>query len=396
MKLITDIEKIKEVLTRGVAEVLPNRDNLVKLMQNKKIRLYLGIDPTAKNLHLGHTINLRKLQEFADLGHKAILIIGTGTVIVGDPSQRKEARKKITKEEIKENIKTWKKQASKILDFSKVEIKYNGDWLLKLKYEDIAEIGSNISAAQLFQRDNFQERIVRGDYVSYKETMYPLMQGYDSVVLDVDLEIGGTDQVFNMLVGRELQKKINNKEKFILTSPMIMGTDGKPMSKSSGNCVWIEDDSNEMFGKIMSIPDELIFSYFELLTKVSSTEIEEMKKSGKNPRDLKARLGEEIVKIYHGEKKAEEAKKEFEKIYKNKEIPTNIPEMKLPEIGSRVNILDLLAKTNLVTSKSEARRLVEQGAVEINNEVKSDWRENIETRSGQVIKVGRRKFVKIK
>lgn len=206
-------KKIEEVLTRAVDKILPDKEGLKKLMRRRKIRLYLGIDPTSNKLHLGHTINLRKLQEFADLGHEAILVIGTGTVLTGDPSLREQARKKISKKEIQDNIKTWRKQAGKVLDFSKVKIKYNGNWLLKLKYEDINEIASNISSIKLFQREMFQRRIKRGDTVWANETFYPLLQGYDSVYLNVDLEIGGTDQLFNMLIGRELQQKMRNREK---------------------------------------------------------------------------------------------------------------------------------------------------------------------------------------
>lgn len=389
-KLETKSQKIEKVLTRAVDEIIPSKDELRKLIEKKKIRLYLGIDPTATRLHLGHTINLRKLQEFADLGHEAILVIGTGTVLTGDPSLRKEARKKITKKEVKENIKTWKKQASKIIDFSKVKIKYNGDWLLKLKLEDINNIASNITAIKLFQRDSFQRRIEKGDDVWSNETMYPLLQGYDSVYLNVDLEIGGTDQIFNMLIGRDLQKKINNREKFVLTSPMIVGTDSNQMSKTSGNCIWIEDSPKEKYGKIMSIPDNLIGSYFELLTNFSFKDL-----SFLSPRDAKAKLAKEIVRMYHGEKKAEDAEKEFNKIFRNKELPSDIPEIKLPEAGPRVNILDLLLKTKLVSSKSDARRLVEQGAVKIDNKIQKDWQAKIKTKSGLVIQIGKRRFVKI-
>jgi tyrosyl-tRNA synthetase len=384
---------VKDLLSRGVSKIIPDKNSFEKLISKKKIRLYLGIDPTGGKLHLGHTINLLKLQEFADLGHEAILVIGTGTVIVGDPSQREEARKKITKSQIQKNIKTWKKQAGKILDFKKVKIKYNGDWILKLKYEDIVSIASNITAPHLFQRDNFQKRIKKGDTVWCHETMYPLMQGYDSVYLDVDLEIGGTDQLFNMLVGRELQKKMRNREKYVMACNMIMGVDGQQMSKTSGNCIWLEDSGREMFGKIMSMPDDSVFDYFELITRVPVEEIEKMKNSRVNPRDLKARLGREIVKMYHSEKEAEAAEKEFEKVFKNKEMPDSMPEMKISE--KELSILDLLVKAKLVSSKAEARRLVEQGGVKINQEVKKDWKEKIKISSGMIVRAGKRKFVKI-
>jgi len=378
-------KKIEEVLMRSVDQVLPSKDGLKKLMQKKKIRLYLGIDPTATKLHLGHTINLRKIQEFADLGHEAILVIGTGTVLTGDPSLRKEARKKITKKEIKENIKTWKKQASKIIDFSKVKIKYNGDWLLKLRLEDINNIASNITAVKLFQRDSFQRRIEKGGIVWSNETLYPLLQGYDSVYLDVDLEVGGTDQIFNMLIGRDLQKKMNNREKFVLTSPMIVGIDGNPMSKSSGNCIWINDSPNEMYGKIMSIPDNLIESYFELLTNINKT--------SNNYRDAKARLAREIVTMYHSKKAALSAEKEFNKVFKEKGLPTKIPGIKVNR--KKINILDLLVKTKLVSSKSDAKRLILQKGVKINSKVQKDWKAIIEIKKGLIIQVGKRKFAKI-
>jgi len=384
---------IENLLSRGVNEIIPDKTNFEKLILKKKIRLYLGIDPTGEKLHLGHTINLLKLQEFAELGHEAILIIGTGTVLVGDPSQRNEARKKITQKKIKENIKTWKRQAGKILDFKKVKVKHNGDWILKLKYEDIVNIGSYITAPHLFQRDNFQNRIKKGNTVWYHETMYPLMQGYDSVVLDVDLEIGGTDQLFNMMVGRELQKKINNKEKYVMTCNMINGIDGQPMSKTTGNCVWIEDSPKEMFGKIMSMPDEYIFDYFELVTRVSIAEIGKMKKSNSNPRDLKIRLAKEIVKMYYSEKEAERSEKEFERIFSKKELPTNIPEIKIKE--KELNILDLIVKTKLTSSKAEARRLVDQSGIKINNQVEKDWKKQIKIKPGLIIQIGKRKFAKI-
>jgi len=389
--------KIKEVLTRGVADILPSKKELERVMRKKKIRLYLGIDPTGTKLHLGHTITLRKLQQFADLGHKAILLVGTGTVLAGDPSERNKARPRITEKEIKENIATWKKQASKILDFSRVEMKYNGDWLLKLGLKEIIEISSHISAIKLFKRDMFQKRLDREDTVWMHETLYPLLQGYDSVVMDVDLEIGGTDQTFNMLVGRELQQKMRNREKFVLTIPMILGIDGRQMSKTSGNCVWIEDFPDQMFGKIMSIPDDLIISYFELCTDLPLAEMEKMKKSLKekkvNPRDLKAKLAKEIVVIYHGERAAKKAEKEFNKIFKERKLPTRIPEVKIKE--KELNILDLLFKTKLAPSKSEAKRLILQKGVKIDKKTQKDWQKVIKIKKGMVIQVGKRKFVKV-
>jgi len=398
MKINTDPKKIEEVLTRGVEQVLPSKEDLEALIRRKKIRLYLGIDPTGTNLHLGHTITLRKLQEFAELGHETILVVGSGTVLAGgDPSARDRARPLITEKEIKKNIATWKQQAGKILDFSKVKIKYNGDWLLKLNLKKIIQIASHISAIKLFQRDMFQERLKKGGTVWAHETLYPLLQGYDSVVLDADLEIGGTDQLFNMLIGRELQQKMRNKEKSVLTVPLILGTDGKPMSKTSGNCVWLADSANQMFGKIMSIPDNLIISYFELLTNLPPELIQRHKRvlqlKRVNPAVLKRQLAFEIVKMYHSEKAAKKAEEEFNKIFKEKKLPSKIPQIQIKE--KSLDILELLLKTKLVPSKSEAKRLILQRGVKINGKIQKNWQEIIQIKKGQVVQVGKRKFIKV-
>ena len=397
MKTNTNPQKIKEVLERKTEEVLPNREGLKRLMQKRKIRLYLGIDPTGARLHLGHTITLRKLQEFADLGHESILVIGTGTVLAGDPSQREKTRSRISTKEIEENMKSWKRQARKILNFSKVKIKYNGEWLLKLRLSEIVDIASHISAVKLFQREMFQERLKRGDTVWMHETLYPLLQGYDSVAMNVDLEIGGTDQVFNMLIGRELQQKMNKKEKFVLTCPMILGIDGRPMSKTSGNCVWIDDPADQMFGKIMSISDGLILSYFELLTNVSPQTIKNYKKtlSSKkaNPMKIKKELARKIVELYHSKKGAEAAEKEFDKVFKEKGLPSRMPRVKIGE--KELNILDLLVKTKLASSKSVAKRLVLQGGIKLAGIIKKDWKETVKIKKGLVVQVGKRKFARL-
>ena len=389
--------KIKEVLTRNVAEILPSRAGLESLMKKKKIRLYLGVDPTGSRLHLGHTIVLRKIQEFADLGHEVILVVGTGTVLAGDPSQRGKARDRITQAEIAQNIKTWKSQVKKIIDPTKVKIKYNGQWLLKLGLKDIINIASNISAVKLFQRDMFQERIKRGDTVWLHEALYPLLQGYDSVALDTDLEIGGTDQVFNMLIGRELQKKMKNREKYVLTCPMLLGIDGKQMSKSSGNCVWLADSADQMFGKIMSISDNLMISFFELLTSVPRETIAKYEKdmqSGRvNPRDLKKILAVEIVSFYHSKDEAVKAAKEFERVFREKEAPSNVLKVKLSE--KSMNILDLLVRLELVSSKSEAKRLVVQNGVKIGGQTENNWQKTVELKKGLVVQAGKRRFAEI-
>ena len=398
MKINSCSKKIDEVLTRTVDKILPTKAELKSLMQKKKIRLYLGIDPTGTKLHLGHSVALRKLQEFADLGHEAILLVGTGTVLAGDPSGRDKARPYITEKEIKKNIATWKKQASKILDFSKIKIKYNGDWLLKLDLKGLIEIASNISSIQLFKRDMFQKRIKRGDTVWMHETLYHLLQGYDSVVMNDDLEIGGTDQTFNMLIRRELQRKMKNREKLVLTVPMVLGIDGNQMSKTSGNCVWLSDSPKEMFGRIMSIPDKLIVPYFEMLTNIPIDLVKQYKKQLKlkkvNPMILKEELGFEIVQMYHSKRKAKIAQSEFTRVFKQKKLPQKIVKVTVKQ--KTINILDLLVKTKLVSSKTEAKRLILQKGIKIDGKVEKDWKAIVKTKKGQVIQVGKRRFAKIK
>ena len=388
---------IEEVLTRGVEQILPEKESLKQLMKKKRIRLYLGIDPTFPQLHLGHAIPLRKLKEFQDLGHEAILLFGTFTARIGDPSERGEKRKPLTPAQIEKNMKTYKDQASKILDFSKVKIKGNADWLEKLNFNDLVQIASHFTISRLLERDMFQKRIKAGGEVWLNELMYPLMQGYDSVAMDVDLEIGSSDQLFNMFVGRKLQKIFRGKEKFVLTTPMLLGLDGRKMSKTYRNTVNIGDPPNEMYGKLMSLKDDLIPDYFKLCTNLSLAEIKEIEEKLKrkeiNPRDTKAKLAKEIVRIYHGEKDAIKAEKEFEMVFKEKKLPTEIPTFSIKK--ENLNVLDLLAKTKLASSKSEAKRLILQRGVKIDGEIQGDWRKLVEIKKGMIIQVGKRKFLKL-
>lgn len=381
-------QRAEELLSRGVQEILPSKEELKKLMTKRKIRLYLGVEPTAKSLHLGHTVNLRKLQKFAELGHEAILILGTGTVLAGDPSLREAVRPKISKKEIRDNIKGWKGQLAKVIDCSKVKIKHNSDWLAKLYYEDIIDIASNVSIIKLLQREMFERRIKKGGTVWTHEALYPLFQGYDSVALGVDLEIGGTDQTFNMLIGRELMQKMRKKEKLIMTLKMILGTDGFPMSKTRGNCIWLTDSSQEMYGKIMSIPDKLILDYARSLTDLSLQEMNSF-----SPRQAKSRLAREIVFLYHGKRASLGAEKEFDRVFKDKQLPLHIPTISIEK--EPLGLLVLLVKTKLASSKKEAKRLVVQGGLRIDGIVKKEWREEIEVRKGQVLQAGKRKFVRI-
>jgi len=396
------IDKVEEVLTRGVEKIYPSKEALEKVLRSgEKIRLYNGIDPTGPFLHLGHMVILRKLRQFQDLGHQVILLVGDFTGMIGDPSGKSQARRPMTRKELLENAKTYKEQASKILNFSgknPVEIKYNSEWLGKLGLAEIMHLASLVTYPQIIERDMFQKRMKEGKDVFVNELFYPLMQGYDSVAMNIDLEIGGSDQTFNMLMGRTLMKKIKGKEKFVLTTPLLAIPGRGKMGKTEGNLVALTEEPNEMFGKIMSWPDGVIIPGFTLLTDVSLEDIKRMEdqlKSQKiNPRDLKKRLTREIVTTLHSSKAAKEAQEEFEQVFQKGKTPMHhilIYDIK----GGLKNIVDLLVETKLAFSRSEAKRLVEQGAVEIDGKVIRDTQQVIRPKEGMIIKVGKRKFLRI-
>lgn len=396
--LITNSKKIKEILTSGVQQVLPSRKDLTALMKKRKIRVYWGIDPTGERLHLGHAIPLRKLRQFQDLGHEVVLLVGSFTAQLGDPSERDKKRKVLTMAQVKKNMKNYVKQAGKILDTKKIKIRYNGDWLSKLAFNDLVKLSSYFTVSRLLERDMFQRRLKSKKEVWLSELLYPLMQGYDSVEMNVDLEIGGNDQLFNMLIGRKLQRIYNNKEKFILTTDMLIGLDGREMGKTYGNVVNITDKPNDMYGKIMSLKDSLIMEYFRLCTEASKEYIkkaeQKLKSKKVNPKKLKARLAKAITTIYHGEKKAESAEKEFNRVFAEKKLPSKIREVKIGK--KNLNILELLVETKQASSKSEAKRLILQKSVEIEGDICEDWRRNIRIKKGMIVRVGKRRFVKIK
>lgn len=377
----------QDLLTRRVAKILPDKAGLEKLLSTKKIRLYQGFDPTFNQLHLGHTIGFRKLMDFAKAGHEVIFLFGTGTVLAGDPSERDTGRKLITQEEIDANIKTWKDQVSKIVDFDLVTIRQNGDWLTKLTLKDIIKIGSNISATQLFKRESFTRRIKKGDVVWYHETMYPLLQGYDSVVMDVDLEIGGTDQEFNMLVGRELQKKMNNREKWVLTTPMINGTDGKQMSKSVGNCIWLTDKPEDIYTKIMAMSDDMIVTYYELLTDIPMAEIASLDPS--KPIENKKHLAYDITRQLHGEKGAQAGQHYYDSFVQTKTAPDTTPTI---IVKKGTPLLEVLKSADLGVSNSDIKRTLEQGGVEVDGQRITDPSTIV---SASTIKFGKRTYRKI-
>lgn len=400
---ITDKKQIEKVLSYGVADILPDRDSLAKLMVERKIRLYLGIDPTGSLLTLGHSIALRKLQQFAELGHQVILLIGNGTVKIGDPTGKDASRPTLTDKQINENFKNWKRQASKVLDFDKIEIRHNGDWLDRLTYSDIIKLMAKTTISQLLERDMFQERIKNDRPIHAHELIYPLMQGYDSVVMDVDLEIGGTDQTFNMMMGRYLQKAYNNKEKWVLSTPLINGTDGRKMSKSLNNYIAMTEIPTEMYGKLMSIADTEIIPYFEALTNLDRDEIARMSaqmKDGKNPIEFKKKLALTITKMYHPENEALLAQHHFESTVQAGDIPEDLPEVKVGK--KKVGIIDLLNLLLPRESRSNLRRLVEQGAVELirsgdePSSFPTDPHDIINPSEFAIARVGKRRYFKLK
>lgn len=388
-------QKIEEVLTRGVEEVIDKENLKKKLLSGKTLRIKLGIDPTSPNIHIGRAIPLLKLRDFQNLGHKVVLIIGDFTGIIGDTSDKDSERPMLDAKVIKENLKTYVKQAGKILDIRKCEVKYNSQWLKKLGFLNIANMANIFSVHEFTAREVIAKRMNAGKRVSYLEMMYPLMQGYDSVAVKADVELGGTDQRFNLLAGRDIQKYYKQEPQDIMTNPLIEGTDGRKMSSSWGNTINLFDSASEMFGKTMSIPDELIVKYFTLTTRVPLTEIEEIKKLP-NPRDQKAKLAFEIVKMYHGEKEAQEAEEEFNKTFReNKPNFTEIQIDKAEE--SYPKFIDQIMIISGATSSTNASKiLIEQGAVEINGQINKDWKKNIEIKDGDEVRVGKRKFFKIK
>lgn len=394
------MDKIEELLNRGVANVIPDKNILEKVLRSgKKLNVYLGIDPTASQIHLGHAVPLRKLQTFADLGHNVTLLIGDFTALIGDTSDKDTERPVLTSEEIAENFKTYKEQAQKIIDFSKVHVRHNSEWLKELSFAKIIKLCQHFSANDFISRELIRKRLDEGKRVGLHEFMYPVMQGYDSYFLDTDIQIGGTDQTFNMQAGRTLQKDLRNKESFVMSNIFLEGTDGRKMSKSWGNAIWLNDDANDMYAKVMSIKDDLIIQYFTLATKATLEEIDEIKtklEKGKKAMQVKKELAIAIVGELHSKEQARNAAENFTKIVQQKETPDEIPVFDLAkEFLENPMVSDILTACGLATSKSEARRLIEQGGVSLDNQtVKDDRLFKIDKES--LLKVGKRRFVKIK
>lgn len=397
MKISTELNKINDILSRGVEEIVDAASLKKDLLSGKQLRIKLGIDPTGKNIHIGRASILWKLKDFQDLGHKIVLIIGDFTATIGDASDKESMRQVLTRAEVKENFKNYLQQIGKILDLKKVEVCYNSQWGDKLKASDLMSLAQKYTVQQMVQRRNFKERWEGNKPIGLHEIFYPIFQGYDSVMVKSDLEIGGFDQLFNLQAGRFLQSEFQQKPQNIMVLKMIWGLDGRKMSTSWGNVINILDEPQDMFGKIMSMKDDYIVDYFETCTRLPLEELLQMKQQIKDNvfdfRGQKARLGEMIVTAYYGADKAKKARESFDKVFKEKQLPDDMP---VAKIGSKkISILDLLVETKITNSKQEARRLVEQGGVKVSNRKISDWKEEILTEEGMIVQVGPRKFVKI-
>lgn len=388
--IITDEKLIDELISRGAVDVIVKEDLKKKLMSGKQLRIKHGIDPTGPKIHIGRASTMRKLGKFQELGHKVVLIIGDFTGQVGDSSDKDSERPMLTEKQVRENMKDYLGQFKKVFDADKAEVRYNSEWLGKLNFNDICKLADNFSVAEMIDRENFSKRFKDGKRISLREFLYPLMQGYDSVAVEADVEIGGTDQLFNILAGRTLQKAGGQEPQNVVTFKLLEGTDGRKMSTSWGNVILIEDKPNGMFGKVMSIRDELIEKYFEICT---DADMDEVRKMISNPRDAKIKLASEIVKIYHGEKEAKKAKEYFEKVFSKKEMPDEVAPSSAPE---DILLIDLMVREGLAKSNSDAKRKIEQGGVKIGDEVVKDYNLVIGNNfDGKILKVGKREFRRI-
>lgn len=401
-----DVEEQMAVYRRGAVDIIPEKELISKLEKSRKtqspLKVKLGLDPSRPDIHLGHTVVLRKLRQFQDFGHEVTLVVGDFTATIGDPSGRSKTRPPLTLEETRINGRTYFQQASRILNPEKTRIVYNSEWLEKMSFREVIELAAHYTVARMLERDDFEKRYKAEEPISVHEFLYPLAQAMDSVELVADVELGGTDQTFNLLVGRDIQTAFNQEPQVILTTPLLEGTDGvEKMSKSLDNYIAMEDPPEEMYGKTMSIPDHLIYKYFELLTDVPLEELqsirEQLDTGSVNPMTLKRQLGREIVSLYHDNQAALQAEEHFNLVHKKKEIPDEIPEY-VPDKDAegKAWIVDLLTGASLAGSNSEARRLIQQGGVRIDGEKVEDYTINLPIRDEFVLQVGKRKFVRIK
>lgn len=396
------INEQMDLIRRGAVEILPE-DELIKkleksLKDGKPLNIKLGCDPSRPDLHIGHSVVLRKLAHFQTLGHQAILIVGDFTGMIGDPSGRNVTRPALTLEETKLNGESYFNQATKILDREKTKMVYNSEWLSKMSFEEVIKLASKYTVARMIERDDFTKRFKSGKPIGIHEFLYPLAQAMDSVAIKSDVELGGTDQKFNLLVGRDIQREYGIEPQCILTMPLIPGTDGvEKMSKSYDNYIGISDSPKEIYGRTLSIPDDIIYLYYILATDVPKDELANIKKqlndSNVNPRDLKRRLARTFITMYHNSDAAKQAEEEFDKVFINKEAPDDIPELKIDE--REIGILDLILKVKFAPSKGEAKRLVSQGGVAINSNKINNIGEKIKVENNMILKVGKRKFIKL-
>jgi len=393
------IDEQIQYLKKGVKDLI-NEDELRRKLEKSSqtgipLRVKLGADPTAPDIHLGHTVVIRKLRSFQELGHKAIFLIGSFTGMIGDPSGKSATRPPLSREEVEANAETYKNQIFKILDPDKTEIRFNSEWMDKFTAVDFIRLCSRVTVKQILERDDFEKRIKQEKPIALHELIYPLVQAYDSVALEADVELGGTDQKFNLMIGRDLQRSYGQEPQVIMTMPLLEGLDGvNKMSKSLNNYIGITEPPFEIFGKIMSISDELMWRYYELLTDLPSAEIEKMKNSQENPRNFKVKLAKLIIKDFYSAQLADEAEEEFNRRFVRKEIPEQMEEVFLPR--GKYALSDLLLKTGLAPSKKEAKRLIEQGGVRLNGERISDVKIEIELNEETVLQVGKRKFLRVK
>lgn len=392
-----------DLIRRGAVEIIPENELVKKLERSlgegKPLNIKLGCDPSRPDLHIGHSVVLRKLAQFQMLGHKAILIVGDFTGMIGDPSGRNATRPALTLEETRAHGESYFNQATKILDREKTKMVYNSEWLSKMSFEDVIKLASKYTVARMIERDDFEKRFKAEKPISIHEFLYPLAQAMDSVAIKSDVELGGTDQKFNLLVGRDIQREYGVEPQCILTMPLIVGTDGvEKMSKSYDNYIGISDSPKEMYGRTLSIPDDIIYLYYDLATDTSKKELTEIKQQlddpNVNPRDIKRRLARTFIAMYHNEEEANKAEEEFDKVFIKKEVPDDIPELKLND--KELSILDLILKVKFAPSKGEAKRLVTQGGVSINGKKVADINSIIQIEKGLILKVGKRKFIKIK
>ena len=396
-----DIQEQIRIISKGVDEIIGLEDlkNKLELSQkeNKPLTVKLGLDPSAPDIHLGHTVVLRKMKQLQDLGHKVVIIIGDFTGKIGDPTGKSKARKALTTEQVLENAKTYEEQILKILDKDKTEIVFNSKWLSKLSFEEVIWLASTTTVARMLEREDFKNRYESQTPISLHEFFYPLMQGFDSVEIKADIELGGTDQRFNVLMGRSLQKAFNQDSQVTIFMPLLEGLDGKnKMSKSLGNYIGIDEEASVMYEKAMTIPDDLIIKYYELVTDIHPDIVDDIKRNLEenkvNPRDIKMNLAKEIVRLYHGEEKSNEAENRFKEVYQKGQIPNDIKTVEV--LKSDFDLIDELVKNKLVSSKSEVRRLITQGGVKVNNE-KLDDIKNVNINDTMIVQVGKKKFIKI-